>query len=62
MGEKKRVVLVEPGDVLLIGGVSPLTDETVRALGEFFAANDISVALFEEGIDISKAEGMPGEV
>lgn len=60
MAEEKRVVLVKPGDVLLISGVTLPTDEAGHDVGlvvaEFFREHcGIQVALFEDAITIDTA-------
>ncbi|MFD5111448.1 hypothetical protein ACFWNG_03885 [Streptomyces sp. NPDC058391] len=60
---EKRVVLVKPGDVPLIGnlGSSPAEVlEGARALAKFLATVGISAALFSEDIDLDMVPGGSG--
>ncbi|MFD6421045.1 hypothetical protein [Streptomyces sp. NPDC060198] len=60
---EKRVVLVKPGDVLLIGNLGLSCDEALEgalALGEFLATLGISAALFDEDIDLDMVPGGSG--
>lgn len=60
MPEEKRVVLVKPGDVLLISGVTLELDEAGidanETVARFFREHcGVSVALFEDDITIGVA-------
>lgn len=52
MPETKRVVLVEPGDVLLIGNVGDTSDLPAELFGEWADRIGIEITVFREAIDI----------
>lgn len=58
--EPKRVVLIEPGDVLLIGNIGEHATEDADAIGEWARDIGIRIALFAEAINIDtlKAAGL----
>lgn len=57
MREGKRVVLVKPGDTLLIGNIPDITPEMAELLSDFFIRQKISVAVFASDIDVDLLEG-----
>lgn len=57
----KRVVLVKPGEVLLIGNVGELVEgENLADVDKFFGAIGIQVVLFAEDIDMDAVAGGSG--
>lgn len=60
MDEVRHVVLVKPGDILLIGNVGLDDDEVHRILPELRDLLGIEVVLFESDIDISVVAGGSG--
>jgi hypothetical protein len=57
--EERRVVLVKPGDMLLIGNARDVHDdpEALARLGDWFQAAGIRVAVFAGDIDIDLLPG-----
>ncbi len=59
MADEKRVVLVKPGDILLIGNartvIRDLEDDVVAAMSDWFDKQGITVAVFEADISIDLA-------
>ena len=60
MEEAKRVVLVEPGDVLLIGNVTDLDEETSAAIAKWAREIGLRIAVFPEAIDIDVLKAADG--
>lgn len=57
--EGTRVVLVKPGDLLLVGNVGDLGSQTemevsLRPIVDRFAALNVSVVFFKEDIELAK--------
>lgn len=51
--ESKRVLLIEPGDVLLIGGIGhEVSPDVAQGLAKWASDIGVQVALFAEDIDI----------
>lgn len=49
---ERHVVLVKPGDMLLIGNCDLPDDESRQFIGEFFYERGITVCMFSQDIDI----------
>lgn len=60
MDEVRHVVLVKPGDILLIGNVGLDADEVHRILPELRDLLGIEVVLFVSDIDMSVVSGGSG--
>ena len=52
MEQSKRIVLVEPGDVLIIGNTGELGKQTIEAIGTWADDIGIRVALFRAAVDL----------
>jgi len=53
LSEAQRVVLVKPGDILLIGNVGEMRPEDARAIAAAMAADlSIRIAIFEDDIEL----------
>lgn len=61
MAEVRHVLLVKPGDILLIGNVGGLdVDDLHRALPALRDLLGVEVVLFESDIDVSVVSGGSG--
>lgn len=52
MSDEKRVLLVKPGDTVLIGNVGRITPDEAAAAVECFRSLDLDVVVFAGDIDI----------